>query len=53
VTQDALRAAIAGARLVTDADAGHAPHWEEPPRVAADLVAFVGATLESRSMNLR
>ena len=40
--QDALRAAIAGARLVTYEDAGHALHWEEPRRAAADVVAFVG-----------
>lgn len=38
--QEALTAAIAGARLVTYAGTGHAVHWEQPERVAADLVAF-------------
>ncbi len=40
--QDALLAAIAGARLVVYENAGHALHWEEPERFAADLVGFVG-----------
>jgi pimeloyl-ACP methyl ester carboxylesterase len=38
--QDLLLAAIAGARLVVYENAGHALHWEEPQRFAADLVAF-------------
>jgi pimeloyl-ACP methyl ester carboxylesterase len=38
--QEALAAAIAGARLVVYSDTGHALHWEEPERFAADLVAF-------------
>jgi non-heme chloroperoxidase len=33
--------AIRGARLVTYADTGHCPNWEQPERVAADLVSFV------------
>jgi pimeloyl-ACP methyl ester carboxylesterase len=41
--QDALLTAIAGSRLVVYEDAGHALHWEEPERFAADLVAFVGS----------
>lgn len=39
--QDALLAAMPRARLVVHAGAGHAPHWEEPARVAADVAAFV------------
>jgi len=39
--QDALVAAIPGANLLTYPDAGHALHWEEPQRFAADLAAFV------------
>jgi non-heme chloroperoxidase len=33
--------AITGARLVVYENAGHALHWEEPERFAADLAAFV------------
>jgi pimeloyl-ACP methyl ester carboxylesterase len=39
--QDALNRAIAGSRLMTYSGTGHAPHWEEPERYAADLIAFV------------
>ena len=39
--QDALLRTIASARLVVYEGAGHATHWEEPERFAADLVAFV------------
>ena len=38
--QEALTAAIAGARLVVYPGVGHNLHWEEPRRFAADLVAF-------------
>jgi pimeloyl-ACP methyl ester carboxylesterase len=38
--QDALLTAIAGSRLVVYEGAGHAVHWEQPERFAADLVAF-------------
>jgi pimeloyl-ACP methyl ester carboxylesterase len=40
---DTLRAAIHGARLVVYQDAGHAIHWEEPRRFAADLAAFTAS----------
>jgi pimeloyl-ACP methyl ester carboxylesterase len=39
--QERLAAAIAGARLVVYAGAGHAVYWEEPERVASDLVSFI------------
>ena len=39
--QEALRSAIADSRLITYPGAGHAFHWEDPRRFAADLVAFV------------
>ena len=38
--QRALRAAIAGSQLVTYPGVGHALHWEQPERFAADLAAF-------------
>ena len=39
--QDALAAAIAGARLVVYPETGHSPQWERPERVARDLEAFL------------
>jgi pimeloyl-ACP methyl ester carboxylesterase len=38
--QDALLAAIRGARLTVYQGTGHAVHWEEPQRFAEELVAF-------------
>ena len=38
--QDALLAAIPDVRLTVYAGAGHALHWEEPARYAADVAAF-------------
>lgn len=39
--QDALAARIADSKLVVYNGAGHALHWEEPQRFAADLLAFI------------
>jgi pimeloyl-ACP methyl ester carboxylesterase len=38
--QHSLRSAIAGSRLAVYSGVGHTPHWEDPVRFAADLVAF-------------
>ena len=40
--QETLAGAIPNASLLTYQDAGHALHWEEPQRFAADLAAFIG-----------
>jgi pimeloyl-ACP methyl ester carboxylesterase/tetratricopeptide (TPR) repeat protein len=47
--QDAFVAAIPGAKLNVYVGVGHALHWEEPERFAADLAAFVN-TLRSPVM---
>jgi pimeloyl-ACP methyl ester carboxylesterase len=39
--QDALSAAIPGSRLVVYSDTGHLVLWEQPQRLAADLIAFI------------
>jgi pimeloyl-ACP methyl ester carboxylesterase len=39
--QDELASGIPDAKLIVYEGAGHSPHWEEPERFAADLVAFV------------
>ena len=39
--QAMLDAGIANSRLAIYEGAGHAVHWEEPARVAADIAAFV------------
>lgn len=41
--QDTLLSTIAGSRQVVYEGAGHTLYWEEPARVARDLVAFVKA----------
>jgi non-heme chloroperoxidase len=38
--QDALLAAIPDARLIVHEGAGHAFHWEDPERAAAEIAAF-------------
>lgn len=39
--QERLAAGIKGAKLLVYKHAGHALHWEEPKRFAADLTAFI------------
>ncbi|MEP7036518.1 MAG: alpha/beta hydrolase [Actinomycetota bacterium] len=42
-TQEALASAIPNSRLLTYADTGHLVLWEQPGRVASDLIAFMDA----------
>ncbi len=39
--QESITDAIAGSRLIVHASAGHLLYWEEPDRVASDIVAFI------------
>ncbi|HEY7169730.1 MAG TPA: alpha/beta hydrolase [Vicinamibacterales bacterium] len=39
--QRRLRAVMPGARAITYQGAGHAIHWEDPSRIASDLLSFV------------
>lgn len=39
--QDALLSGMPGSYLVAYRDVGHAPHWERPAAVIADLLAFL------------
>jgi pimeloyl-ACP methyl ester carboxylesterase len=39
--QDLLVGAIPNARPTVHAGIGHAPHWEDPDRAAAEIVAFI------------
>jgi pimeloyl-ACP methyl ester carboxylesterase len=41
--QEALAAAIPGARRITHPGGGHAPHWEDPARVAAEIAGFAAS----------
>jgi pimeloyl-ACP methyl ester carboxylesterase len=41
--QEALRAAISDSKLLIYPGTGHAVHWEQPERFAADLAEFVGS----------
>lgn len=50
--QDALAAGVAGSRLVVYRGTGHAIHWEEPDRFAADLAAF-SQSLVSQGLGAR
>jgi non-heme chloroperoxidase len=48
--QEALAAAIAGSRLVIYSDTGHLVLWEQPERVAADVVAIIGRIAATRGV---
>jgi non-heme chloroperoxidase len=43
--QEIFQARIARCRLVVYPGGGHAPHWEDPVRIAADVSAFVATLL--------
>jgi pimeloyl-ACP methyl ester carboxylesterase len=45
--QDALAATIAGSKLLVYRGIGHAIHWEEPERFAADLAIFTDNLIHS------
>jgi pimeloyl-ACP methyl ester carboxylesterase len=47
--QDRLLQVIPGARLIVYEDYGHAFHWEDPTRFAADLVAFLAPEEQQQS----
>ena len=46
--QDVLTAKLAKSKLIVYADAGHAPHWEEPQRFAKDLNRIFSGALTMR-----
>ena len=48
-TQEDLLRGIGGSRLVVYQDAGHAVHWEEPTRFAAELAAFTRTLSDRRA----
>jgi pimeloyl-ACP methyl ester carboxylesterase len=43
--QDRLLGALRRAVLSIHQGAGHAPHWEDPPSVAAEIAGFVERTI--------
>ena len=45
--QDRLTRSIPRARLIVHEGTGHAPHWEEPGRAAADIAAAIGTTRQA------
>jgi pimeloyl-ACP methyl ester carboxylesterase len=47
--QDRLLANIRNSRLVVCERAGHAPHWEEPARFAAEITEFAATTAHGAS----
>jgi non-heme chloroperoxidase len=49
--QDRLLAAIPDARIEVHEGTGHAVHWEEPERFAAELAAFAAAQGRRRTMS--
>jgi pimeloyl-ACP methyl ester carboxylesterase len=51
--QDALAAAIPAVRLAVLSGVGHAPHWEEPQRVAAEIARFALALVGSGNARSR
>ena len=46
--QDTILGRLRGSRLAVYEGAGHALHWEEPARFAADVAAFAQAIAAAR-----
>jgi pimeloyl-ACP methyl ester carboxylesterase len=47
--QDALTGAIADSRLIVYPGVGHSPNWEDPSRLASDLVEFAVGLVHERA----
>jgi pimeloyl-ACP methyl ester carboxylesterase len=50
--QERLHAAIPHSRLIVHEEAGHALHWEDPARCAADLSTFLERALHHQQVSV-
>jgi pimeloyl-ACP methyl ester carboxylesterase len=51
--QDVALTTVPDAALIVYEGAGHAVHWEQPQRLASDLVAFVHEHVDAKLARLR